>query len=476
MAESLGRRKGLVPASHRGHPWAPKPFCPGGLTGAKSCATSSCRLHPWTLQGKSDLRRDKTRASPATDSPFATASGLFADHSRTFAPDNFTHLLTAQHGEVQSARRQRRVCGPQLHRSALHPHLLDPQPEPHRADPIAADATRPHLSPHHAANFRPVRLTIQSSILCASPSELTRTALYRGVLISGVLGAYTAAMIADDELQSTPALTYLALTSSFLVTAGDIGITLALYLSTIASLYVGLGRTTWWKLLRLDAPVGGALLLILDIAFFGRMVALAAGATSTRIDRRGILWLPVIIELTLLIITLGAFCAVLYTMSKLKKRGETHVVAMGKIPTLLLAATSIWVVRCCYNTAVTVKAMLPSWTEDELNAQLILIPIFEVFLGAAVLALLTIVLRKAVWADASLHPTTTHPAPVMMGHYQQQPSQYPQPPAGYEQHSSQYPQQTAGYQQPPQYGYPQPQAAPYYSDATVQQQPHIYNK
>ncbi|KAK0651016.1 hypothetical protein B0T16DRAFT_403022 [Cercophora newfieldiana] len=300
-----------------------------------------------------------------------------------------------------------------------------------------------------------------------------------GVLLNAVLGAYFAASLSNPDMQDTDATLYLNLVGGFLITAGDIGITLALYLGAIASLYVGLGQTTWWKLLRLDAPVGGALLLVLDIAFFARSVALAAGARRTRLDGRSLLWLPLVIDLTLLLVTVGAFCAVIYTQSKIKKRGEMLVAAMGKIPTLLLTASALWTVRCSYSVATTIKSMLPDWTDDELNAQVILIPIFEVLIGAAVMALLTFVVLKPVWADASLQPTTSAPAPVAMGNYSGQGPQYQQP--QYQQ--PQYPQ--------PQYGYPQngyPPQPPYYSDAPQQpqpevvypagnqQQPHVYNK
>ncbi|KAK0625927.1 hypothetical protein B0T14DRAFT_561881 [Immersiella caudata] len=317
-----------------------------------------------------------------------------------------------------------------------------------------------------------------------------------GVLLNAVLGAYYAAALSDRSISDSDVTLYLNLVAGLLITAGDIGITLGLYLAIIATLYVGLGRTTWWKLLRLDAPVGGALLLVLDIAFFGRNVALASGAQPTRLDRRGLLWLPLIIDLTLLAVTLGAFCAVIYTMSKIKKRGGMHVAAMEKIPTLLLSASVIWLIRCSYSVATTIKSMLPDWTREELNAQIILIPIFEVIIGATVLVLLTIVILKPVWADASLHPTTSHPAPVPIGQYPgpgpqypQQPQQYGQSPAQYQQQVPQYGQPPAQYpQQAPQYGYPQQQQQPYtdYSNVQAQQpevypagnqqQPHVYNK
>ena len=72
-------------------------------------------------------------------------------------------------------------------------------------------------------------------------------------------------------------------------------------------------------------------MLVLAIAYFGRNMALQAGASSSRADR-SLFWLPLIIDLTLLLITLGFFGTILYVMSKLKGRREPVLVnAMGKV-------------------------------------------------------------------------------------------------------------------------------------------------
>ncbi len=138
------------------------------------------------------------------------------------------------------------------------------------------------------------------------------------------------ALVAGARIRSVDAVNYVSLVGGFLITVGDIGITLALYLTGIAALYVALGKTTWWKLLRLDAPVGGALLLVLAIAFFGRAVAIEC-CTARRPDYRGIRWLIVIIVFTLLVVTVGVVVTVLYTKNKLAKKGEGLVRAMGKV-------------------------------------------------------------------------------------------------------------------------------------------------
>lgn len=137
-----------------------------------------------------------------------------------------------------------------------------------------------------------------------------------------------------------------------------------------------------------------------------------------------------------------------------------------QIPTLLLVASAIWIIRCSYNVATTIKSMMRDWSENEANAQLILIPIFEVLIAAAVLAIVTTVIFKPVWTDASLQPSNSYTAPVPIGQYPQQGSTYPQPDPMYPQPPTQYP-----YSQPP------PQAPAYYSDAPQQQQqPHVYTK
>lgn len=155
-----------------------------------------------------------------------------------------------------------------------------------------------------------------------------------GSLLGAIFGAIKTADFSgvtgmDD---ASYAAVFVFLVSEIFIYAADIAITMALYMSTIGSLYIVLGKATWWKTLRLDAPIGGGILLVLVLAFFGRSIHLATGtATSTAADERSLLYLPVIVDFTLLTITVGNFCTVIYVMSKLKKRGEQLTAVMGKV-------------------------------------------------------------------------------------------------------------------------------------------------
>ncbi len=154
-----------------------------------------------------------------------------------------------------------------------------------------------------------------------------------------------------------------------------------------------------------------------------------------------------------------------------------------------MTASIVWAAAISYYAAVTIKSIIPDWTFDEQSAQLILAPIFDVWTGTIVLGLLTAVLRKPVWGDASIQPGASHATPAMAqaqnsGYGPQYPQQVP-PPQGYPQQG--YPQQQLQQQQPygypqqqPQYGYPQPQAQPKPEDGFTapqqQQQPHVYHQ
>ncbi|KAK1751206.1 hypothetical protein QBC47DRAFT_85637 [Echria macrotheca] len=220
-------------------------------------------------------------------------------------------------------------------------------------------------------------------------------------------GTFTAIIAAEGDDTADDAIVYVNLVSGLVLYAADIGITLALYLCTLGSLYAATGRMTWWRLLRLDACVGGLLLLVLDLAFFGRNVALANGATPTRIDRGGILWLPLIIDLTLLAVTVGSAATLVYVRGKLGRKGAGLAGDLGRIPTLLLVASALWIIRCAYAVATTIKTLIPDWTENEYQAQLIVYPMLELWIGASVLALLTMVVRNAVWTDPAARLTAS---------------------------------------------------------------------
>src|SRR5438132_11873324 len=70
--------------------------------------------------------------------------------------------------------------------------------------------------------------------------------------LGAILGGTFTAIIAADSDAADNAIVYINLVSGLVLYAADIGITLALYLCTLGSLYAATGRMTWWRLLRLD--------------------------------------------------------------------------------------------------------------------------------------------------------------------------------------------------------------------------------
>jgi 4-amino-4-deoxy-L-arabinose transferase-like glycosyltransferase len=107
------------------------------------------------------------------------------------------------------------------------------------------------------------------------------------------------------------------LASSFLVTAGGILTTQTVYLGGICVLYLVLAKQKWWKLLRLDALIGAALLLIIDIAWL---------ATNISTIRKGdgvvqiMTYLIIIVNVSLCLVAAGVVGVAIYTAYKLKTR------------------------------------------------------------------------------------------------------------------------------------------------------------
>jgi hypothetical protein len=108
--------------------------------------------------------------------------------------------------------------------------------------------------------------------------------------------------------------------SSFLVYVASLLTTLAVYLSSISVLYVVLAKEKWWKLLRLDALCGAGILLVLDIAWFGRTVSDLRRSEYT-LDS-GLTWLAVIVGFALSLLAAGVFGVAMYVTPKLKKRTD----------------------------------------------------------------------------------------------------------------------------------------------------------
>lgn len=261
---------------------------------------------------------------------------------------------------------------------------------------------------------------------------------------------------------------YLGMTSGFVLIAGGIGITILLYLATIGTMWVALGRTKWWKVLRLDALSGGALLLLFDIIYFGRGMA----DIDSNPDRFQF-WLLLVIQLTLAILTAMIAVAALIAMSRLavKTRETPALAAMGKvitatysftvaretdnidelqIPILLIISSVLWTASCGYSVAIVIKNWRSDYTENENNVHSIVFPLLVHWVGAAVLVMLALVIRNNVWSDASVQPTSNipQPGPEMGQHHQPGPVHH-----GDGAQYNQNPQQPHPQQQMP-YGYP----------------------
>ncbi|KAK3329141.1 hypothetical protein B0H66DRAFT_14482 [Apodospora peruviana] len=223
-----------------------------------------------------------------------------------------------------------------------------------------------------------------------------------GILLLVISYAITIANVAglDSSYGDTmTASSYLGVTGGFLCIVGDILITLALYLFGLAVLYIALANDKWWSLLRIDCLVGGAIFLILAIAFWGKRLSdlsnssyYYGGDSGTRLY-----WIPVLIDLSLMLLTLGVFVLLLWTLSKLKQRGLGQ--SIGNIPVLLIVASVLWLLRCTYSAAVGIKDIADTWTQSESNASSVLFPVLDFWVSASVLAILTIVVRRPVWAE-----------------------------------------------------------------------------
>jgi hypothetical protein len=131
-----------------------------------------------------------------------------------------------------------------------------------------------------------------------------------------VLAALVALVFATGS-GALEASVYIQLTSSFLVTASGILTTLAVYLGGISVLYLVLAKQKWWKLLRLDALIGAAVLLIIDIACFATNLSNMRKRDG---DVRLLAYLIVIVDASLCLLAAGVVGVAIYAAHKLKTR------------------------------------------------------------------------------------------------------------------------------------------------------------
>ncbi|GAB1316774.1 hypothetical protein MFIFM68171_06984 [Madurella fahalii] len=270
------------------------------------------------------------------------------------------------------------------------------------------------------------------------------------VLAIGVAMAIVAPAVLASNSRSTrhyQAIVYVSLTSAFIILAADILIAVAVYAAGLGVLYLVLGRPKWWKLLRIDVLCGAGLLLVIDIAYWATQ--LSAIRRGLNLDDTSLGWLLVIVDITLALLAAGVVGLVIYVWPKFNTRDH---LAASNIRVLLLTASILWLFRCVFVLAVDLKTIIPDWTYEEIQAQKILNPVFDLWASAAVLGLLTAIFRHPVWSDptaiidAPEHRATVQQPLYFQPQWYQQPYAYQngQPPSMYP-----YGPQPVVYQQPP---------------------------
>ena len=150
----------------------------------------------------------------------------------------------------------------------------------------------------------------------------------RAVLLAVVSPAIIAALRTSTRiLQSSGAsvamaAVYIALTSSFAITAAGILTTVAVYLSTVCVLYLVLAKQKWWTIVRLDALCGAALLFVFDIAWFAKTVSDSLNGNE---DGISLAWLIVLVDITVCLVSAGVVGVAIYVAPKVKRRTDLAV-------------------------------------------------------------------------------------------------------------------------------------------------------
>ncbi|KAK0721076.1 hypothetical protein B0H67DRAFT_578078 [Lasiosphaeris hirsuta] len=188
---------------------------------------------------------------------------------------------------------------------------------------------------------------------------------------------------------------YVSLTTSLFLTVGEILILAALHVTTLAVLYVALGKAKAWRLLRIDVLVSVAILIIFAIALFVKDVVMYSTHANALTGQQ---WLPLIINAILLVLAVGIFAVAIYALSALKKRDAR---SLGNIPTLLLVASTLWLFHCTYSFARNIQILFfPGGPVPDVRARPFLYTFLFLYPAAAVLALLTVIVRRPVWSGS----------------------------------------------------------------------------
>ncbi|KAK4119418.1 hypothetical protein N657DRAFT_650236 [Parathielavia appendiculata] len=231
-------------------------------------------------------------------------------------------------------------------------------------------------------------------------------------------------------------ITYTFLVAAFFEYVAGILTTLAVYLCTISVLYIALKKEKWWKVVRLDALCGAAILFILDIAWFART---ASNYRSHEYDDFALTWLVAIVDLALSFVAAGVLGVAIYVTPKLKKRTD---LASGNLSALLFSASFLWLFRCVFVAAVDIKTATDDWSYEESSALKILVPILDYWVAATGLGLVTFILRHPVWSEpasavARGHPSEPQPQPQPQVVFIAPPGYYQHPQYGFQQYPPQ---------------------------------------
>ncbi|KAK4169674.1 hypothetical protein QBC43DRAFT_250311 [Cladorrhinum sp. PSN259] len=291
-----------------------------------------------------------------------------------------------------------------------------------------------------------------------------------GIILAVVTRAMRATGADRDSSSAYRATYYVWLTTVFVFYVASLLTAMALYIATYGVLYLALRRWKWWTMIQLDASIGGGIVAILIVALWAKNMADLAQLSDRSLVRYGfdfsLDWLALMVNGILTFVALGAGGVAIYAVSKLSKPDRSHLLdRFGQARAVLIAASFLWLLRCVYCVAVGIKSVQADWTVAALGAQNVVVPIFELWTMAAVLALLVYIIRRPIWSDPEAIPNLPQqqqlPVPPQM--YQQPPvyqqgqqpvvyqtQPFPQQPAQQPVPMQQVPVQQQPYQQPTQ--------------------------
>ncbi|KAK3349269.1 hypothetical protein B0T25DRAFT_238120 [Lasiosphaeria hispida] len=242
---------------------------------------------------------------------------------------------------------------------------------------------------HHA---QPTKLA-QKFLKTAAPVFTVGVVLLVTAEIMSIVQRYTNSTSSAYYLTFIYPGVYVSLTASLFITVGEILTLAAIHVTALAVLYVALGKAKAWRLLRIDVLVSVAILIIFAIALFVKDVVMYSTQAYVLTGQQ---WLPLIINAILLVLAVGIFAVAIYALGTLKKRDDQ---SLGNTPTLLLVASTLWLFHCTYLFARNIQILFfPGSTVSDARARPFLYAFLFLYPAAAVLALLTVIVRRPVWS------------------------------------------------------------------------------